>query len=133
MNLTLDFGVVGFMLLLSLFSGIAFGLAPALQTSKPDLVPALKDTGTVGSYRGSRLRSLLVIVQVASSLILAIGSGLFVKNFGKIFKQSTMGLRPSAFSSRRSSCVFRDTVRPERGSSISDSQSVSKLCSGFNL
>ena len=79
-SLTLDFGVVGFMLLLSLFSGIAFGLAPALQTSKPDLVPALKDTGTVGSYRGSRLRSLLVIVQVASSLILAIGSGLFVKN-----------------------------------------------------
>src|SRR5262249_17295668 len=65
-NLTLDFGVVGFMLLLSLFSGIVFGLAPAVQTSKPDLVPALKDTGTVGSYRGSRLRSLLVIVQVAS-------------------------------------------------------------------
>jgi len=77
-----DAHVLIFALLLSLLTGLIFGLAPALQTSKPDLVRTLKgETTTPG--RGSRrfgLRNFLVISQVALSLVLLISAGLFVRS-----------------------------------------------------
>jgi putative ABC transport system permease protein len=77
-----DAHALTFALLLSLLTGLIFGLAPALQTSKPDLVRTLKgETTTKG--RGSRrfgLRNFLVISQVALSLVLLIGAGLFVRS-----------------------------------------------------
>jgi predicted permease len=82
----LDLRVLGFSLLLSLLTGVVFGLAPALQTSKPDLVAALKDeTMTVG--RGARrlsLRNLLVVVPVALSLMVLISAGLCVRSLQKL-------------------------------------------------
>ena len=78
----LDLRVLGFSLMLSLVTGIVFGLAPALQASRPDLVSALKDeTPTVG--RGARrlsMRNLLVVAQVALSLMVLIGAGLCVRS-----------------------------------------------------
>lgn len=78
----LDYKVLGFTLLLSLLSGILFGLAPALRSSRPDLVPALKDEGSQGGqgYRHSRLRSAFVIAQVTLSLVLLIGAGLLLRS-----------------------------------------------------
>jgi len=74
--------VLGFTLLLSVLTGLIFGVAPALQASKPDLVPALKDESPA-LHQGSRrlaLRNLLVIAQVALSLTLLIGAGLFLRS-----------------------------------------------------
>jgi putative ABC transport system permease protein len=67
-------------------SGIVFGLAPALQASKPDLVPTLKGEITVaGAPRGLRfnLRKALVVAQVALSLFALITAGLFVRSLQK--------------------------------------------------
>jgi predicted permease len=80
----LDFKVLGFTLALSLLTGICFGLAPALQASKPDLVTSLKDGTPASGFHKSRLQSLLVAFQVGLSLVLLIGAGLAVRTMQKI-------------------------------------------------
>src|SRR6185503_11359715 len=82
LDMSLDSRVLIFTLGLSLATGVIFGLAPALQASKPDLTPALKnENAAVG--RGSRrfnLKNLFVIGQVAISLALLISAGLFIRS-----------------------------------------------------
>ena len=75
-----DWRVLGFGMLLSLVTGVLFGLVPALQATKPDVVPALKDESSVGGYRRSRLRNALVVLQITGSLILLVAAGLVVKS-----------------------------------------------------
>jgi macrolide transport system ATP-binding/permease protein len=84
-DLRLDAPVLGFTLLLSLVTSALFGLAPALQASKPDLIPALKDENGKGVLhtRKINLRSALVIAQVAISLPLLICAGLFIRSLQK--------------------------------------------------
>src|SRR5262249_26872893 len=76
----LDWRVLAFTLALSLLTGIVFGLAPAWRATKVDLTPALKDSGR-GSSAASRslLSRGLVVMQVALSLLLLVGAGLFVQ------------------------------------------------------
>ena len=81
-DFSLDGRVLGFTLLLSILTGLIFGIAPALQASKTDLVPALKDESPAldqGSRRFT-LRNLLVIAQVALSLVLLVSAGLFLRS-----------------------------------------------------
>jgi predicted permease len=80
----LDVNVLGFTLALSLLTGILFGLAPALQASKPELVSSLKDGTPAGGFHKSRLQSWLVAFQVGLSLVLLIGAGLAVRTMQKI-------------------------------------------------
>ncbi len=79
-----DFRVIIFAVLLALLSGVIFGLAPALQTTRWDLTQGLREraiaTGGGGIHRWN-LRNLLVIAQIAVSLLLLIGSALFLKSF----------------------------------------------------
>jgi len=88
-DFSLDSSVLGFTLLLSLLTGVIFGIAPALQASNPDLVHALKDETVALPGRGSRgfrgfnLRNLLVVAQVALSLVLLISAGLFLRSLGQ--------------------------------------------------
>ena len=77
----LDWRVLGFTLGLSLLTGIVFGLIPALQSSKADLTTTLKESsGRSGSgFRQNKMRSILVIVEVALALVLLIGSALLIR------------------------------------------------------
>lgn len=79
---SLDGRVLLFTLLVSLVTGIVFGLLPALQSSRPNLIPALKgnDLSFGGRERGVNARHLLVVAQVALSLVLLVGAGLFVRS-----------------------------------------------------
>jgi putative ABC transport system permease protein len=83
-DLRLDGRVFLFTLAVSLLTGVIVGLAPALQTSKSDLVSALRDvSGNTGGRRRSRLfglRGLLVSAEVAISLVLLITTGLFIRS-----------------------------------------------------
>ena len=77
--------VLLFTFALSIISGVIFGLAPALQASKPDLIPSLKGESTIGGHRGFRinLRQILVVLQVSLSLISLVAAGLLVRSLQK--------------------------------------------------
>ena len=80
LKFALDWRVLGFTLVLSIIAGLLSGLAPALKSSKLNLLPLLKGSGSpLGRHSGSRLRSVLVIAQIALSLILLVSAGLCVR------------------------------------------------------
>ena len=81
LNITPDLRVFGYTLLISLFTGLVFGLAPALQATKPNLNATLKDEGAAFGQRvqRARLRDLLIVAQVTMCLALLITAGLLVR------------------------------------------------------
>ncbi|MEO8678681.1 MAG: ABC transporter permease [Vicinamibacterales bacterium] len=79
LNASTDVWVLGFSLLLSCASALVFGFVPALQTSRVELASVMKDESPRGAAR-SRLRSALVVAQVAVSLLLLVGAGLVTRS-----------------------------------------------------
>jgi predicted permease len=79
-NPQLDLRVLGFTLALTVLTGIAFGLVPALRATRLDLTPSLKDSGKTSSAASrSLLSKSLVVAQVSISMLLLIGAGLLVR------------------------------------------------------
>ncbi len=76
-----DWRVLLFTLLISVGTGILFGLIPALESSRADLSATLKESGgrTGSGFRQNKVRSLLVIVEVALALVLLVGSALLIR------------------------------------------------------
>ncbi len=88
LDLRMDWRVLFFVTSLALFTGIGFGLVPALCASRPDVVSTLKED-TLGGGHKARLRSVLVVLQIALSFVLLITAGLTVRSL-----RHTEGLGP---------------------------------------
>ena len=82
-DINLDWRVLIFTLIASVLTGILFGLAPALQLSRTDVQESLKESGRSASSgrRQNRLRNLLIIGEVALSVVLLVGAGLLFRSF----------------------------------------------------
>lgn len=94
-EISIDWRVLGFTLLVALATGVIFGLAPALQATKANLNEWLKEGGgrtTMCPVRG-RMRNLLVVFEVAMALMLLIGAGLMIKSFSRLH-QVKSGFNP---------------------------------------
>ena len=102
-----DWRVFSFALGTGLLSSVIFGIVPALQVSKPELVDSLKEGGRsgVGGAKGQRIRNGLVVAEVAFALILLIGAGLMLRSFIAI-QNSNMGFDP------RNTLTFRVGLPP---------------------
>jgi len=84
-EITLNARVLLYTAAITLLTGIIFGIAPALQSSKPNMIDTLKEGGRTGTGgKGARLRRALVIGEVALALVLLVSSGLLVKGFARI-------------------------------------------------
>jgi putative ABC transport system permease protein len=96
-EIEIDGWVLGFTLLISVLTGIIFGLAPAIQSTKLDLVDALKAGGrnSAGSSHRHSLRSLLVMSEMALALILLIGAALMIQSFLRL-RQVGAGFTPDS-------------------------------------
>jgi putative ABC transport system permease protein len=84
MQFTIDGQVLAFTIAIAVATGLLFGLVPALQSAKPNLNETLRDAGARGASAGrarQRLRSSLVIGEVALSLVLLVGAALLIRSF----------------------------------------------------
>lgn len=101
-GLHMDARVLAFTLAISLGSGLFFGLFPALQLSKPDLNTVLRaqGRGSTGGRRRNYARNILVVSQVALSMVLLVGSGLLVRSFIRL-QTATPGFDPKNVLSMR--------------------------------
>ena len=86
----IDWRVLSFTLLIALATGVLFGLAPALQATKVDVTPALKESRASAARTGARrglpfgLSHVLVVSQIAISLLVVAAAGLFVRSLAKL-------------------------------------------------
>ena len=82
--ITIDLRVLGFTLLITLLTGLLFGLLPAIRLSRPDVNVALKEGGHAHGLHGRRLRSVLMVSEVALAIVLLVGAGLLIRSFVKL-------------------------------------------------
>ena len=121
--LHLDAGILTFSFALSLLTGLIFGLAPALQSSKLDLNEALKEGGRQSSAGAShRLRSAMVVTEIALAVVLLIGAGLMMKSLLRLLQTNigfntenlltmTVILPPTKYTDPNQQINFNDQLR----------------------
>jgi len=82
---TVDLRLLGFTLILSLFTGVLFSIVPAVQTARVSLNETLKQGGRAGSdVQSQRTRDVLVVLEVAAALVLLIGAGLMIQTMANL-------------------------------------------------
>ncbi|HET9528798.1 MAG TPA: ABC transporter permease [Blastocatellia bacterium] len=101
-KLEIDLPVLGFTLVVSLITGMVFGLAPAMQASKIDLNQALKEGGgrAGAGAAGNRLRGAFVVAEVALALVLLVGAGLLIRTVFHLHDQYS-GFQPEQLLTMR--------------------------------
>jgi len=94
-DVSMDLRVLVFTALISVLSGVLFGLTPSLQLSRVDLNTILRDEGrgSAGNRKRDRARSVLVVAQVALAMVLLVGSGLLVRSFNRL-RTASPGFEP---------------------------------------
>jgi putative ABC transport system permease protein len=92
-DFSFDWRVFGYISVLSVVAGLIVGLLPALRASRADLNDVLREGGRGSAQGGSRMRKALVVAQIAVSLILLIGAGLFTRSLGQA-QQMDLGFDP---------------------------------------
>lgn len=94
-EIRIDRAVLGFTLGVSVLTALLFGLFPAWQSSRPDLNDSLKEGGrdSRSGARGRRIRSALVVAEIALSLVLLVGAGLMVRSFMRV-QDLNLGFKP---------------------------------------
>lgn len=82
----IDYEVLIFAALISVLTGVVFGLIPALRTAKPDLREGLNESsrGSAAGRAGNRLRSTLVVTEIALAMLLLVGAGLLLRSFERL-------------------------------------------------
>ena len=83
-EVSVDFQVLGFTLAVSVLTGLIFGLAPAIASSRVDVNDSLKEGGRTSSSGSNMLRGGLVVVEIAIALVLLVGSGLMIRSFARL-------------------------------------------------
>jgi putative ABC transport system permease protein len=86
LGLVLDARVIVFSVGLSLFTGVLFGILPAIRASRLNLLATLRSDGFFHAYRRSRLKNSLVVLQIAISLFLLAGAGLVLRSLQAVHK-----------------------------------------------
>ena len=121
--LNLNAGILTFSFALSLLTGLFFGLAPALQASRLDLNEVLKEGGRQTSMgAGHRLRSVMVVTEIALAVVLLVGAGLMMKSLFRLLQTNvgfktenvltmTVILPPSKYSQTSQQINFNDQLR----------------------
>ena len=121
--LNINSGILTFSFALSLLTGLIFGLAPALQSSKLDLNEALKEGGRQTSIgAGHRLRSAMVVTEIALAVVLLVGAGLMMKSLFRLLQTNvgfktenvltmTVILPPSKYMDANKQINFNDQLR----------------------
>jgi len=121
--LNINGGILAFSFALSLLTGLIFGLAPALQSSKLDLNEALKEGGRQTSIgAGNRLRSAMVVTEIALAVVLLVGAGLMMKSLFRLLQTNvgfktenvltmTVILPPAKYTDANKQINFNDQLR----------------------
>jgi len=124
-EVSVDFHVLGFTMALALLAGVIFGLAPAWQATRVSLNDELKERGRgAGGERQNRARSLLVVSEIALSLVLLVGAGLLVRSFLRLqainpgFEAENvlvirLSLPKAQYPDRAAATAFYDKLRPQ--------------------
>ena len=120
---TLDWRVVAFTTVLSVITGMVFGVVPAFQAARVDLVDGLREgaRGTVGTRRAHRTRNALVVVEVALAAVLLICASLLIQTFVRLMQVNTgfradgvltmeVALPRSAYAGQRAAQFFERLV-----------------------
>src|ERR1700723_1284227 len=94
--ITINGKVIGFTLLVALVTAVIFGLAPAIQVVRSELYESLKEgsRGSTGGRRSHFARSVMIVSEVAFSLLLLVGAGLLVRSFALMMSEN-LGFNPS--------------------------------------
>lgn len=116
-TVSVDLGVLLFTLGVSILTGIVFGMLPALQVSRVDLTEALKEGAMKGTTNRNRSSRILVVVEVALSLVLLVGAGLFLKSF-LLLQQVNPGFEPDNLLSLKISLPDAKYSKPEQQSAF---------------
>jgi putative ABC transport system permease protein len=117
----IDHAVLGFSALLILLTGVGFGLIPAIQASRPDLQTVLKDSarGASSAAPRTRVRGVLVVMEVAVALVLLAGAGLLLRSFQRLISVEP-GFNPENLLTLQVWLPVRN--EPEKGKYFTDAQ-----------